>query len=129
MFRAQLEEGMGWGDAKQMLYERVERDLAPMRERYAALMERPARIEEILQAGAAKARAILNGQFHVSCDDVAAVALPGFTSTIRRRRITLLVRAEMDTMSTAAVAATDPTLAPPIERSVKRVASLATKEG
>jgi len=57
-FRAQLEQGMGWGDAKQLLYERLERELAPMRERYAALMANPARIEEILQAGAAKARAI-----------------------------------------------------------------------
>jgi MoxR-like ATPase len=27
---------------------------------------------------AAKARAVLNGQFHVSCDDIAAVAVPIF---------------------------------------------------
>jgi tryptophanyl-tRNA synthetase len=57
-FRVQLEQGMGWGDAKQILYEHLERTLAPMRERYAALMAKPARIEEILQAGAGKARAI-----------------------------------------------------------------------
>ncbi len=31
---------------------------------------------------AAKARAILNGQFHVSCEDVAAVALPIFRHRI-----------------------------------------------
>ena len=31
---------------------------------------------------AAKAKAILNGQFHVSCDDVAAVALPIFRHRI-----------------------------------------------
>lgn len=55
-FRAELEEGMGWGDAKNRLYERIERDLAPMREVYADLMANPARIEEILQAGAQKAR-------------------------------------------------------------------------
>jgi MoxR-like ATPase len=31
---------------------------------------------------AAKARAMLNGQYHVSCDDVAAVALPVFRHRI-----------------------------------------------
>ncbi|MBF6616200.1 tryptophan--tRNA ligase [Pollutimonas thiosulfatoxidans] len=55
-FRAQLEAGMGWGDAKQALYERIEQDLGPMRDQYAELMARPERIEDILQAGAAKAR-------------------------------------------------------------------------
>jgi tryptophanyl-tRNA synthetase len=55
-FRAELEGGMGWGDAKQALFERLERDIAPMRERYQALMAQPERIEDILQAGAVKAR-------------------------------------------------------------------------
>ncbi|AEE66539.1 tryptophanyl-tRNA synthetase [Bordetella pertussis] len=55
-FRRQLEEGMGWGDAKQALYERLERDLAPMRERYVELISNPGLIEDILQVGAAKAR-------------------------------------------------------------------------
>ncbi|MGB3288442.1 MAG: tryptophan--tRNA ligase [Burkholderiaceae bacterium] len=55
-FRRELEEGLGWGDAKQRLCDRIEQDLAPMREVYAELMSRPDRIEEILQAGAAKAR-------------------------------------------------------------------------
>jgi len=55
-FRHALQEGLGWGAAKQALVERLERDIAPMRERYDALMADPARIEDILQAGAAKAR-------------------------------------------------------------------------
>ena len=55
-FRRQLEEGMGWGDAKQALYERLEKDIAPMRERYDALMADPARIEKLLLVGAEKAR-------------------------------------------------------------------------
>ncbi|HUH60545.1 MAG TPA: tryptophan--tRNA ligase [Candidimonas sp.] len=55
-FRRQLEEGLGWGDAKNLLCERIEQDLAPMRERYADLMAKPDRIEDILQAGAVKAR-------------------------------------------------------------------------
>jgi tryptophanyl-tRNA synthetase len=56
VFKQELEEGLGWGDAKQRLCERIEQDLAPMREIYADLMSRPDRIEDILQAGAAKAR-------------------------------------------------------------------------
>jgi len=55
-FRRELEAGMGWGDAKEALCARIERDLAPMRGRYAELMADPDRIEDILQAGAAKAR-------------------------------------------------------------------------
>jgi tryptophanyl-tRNA synthetase len=55
-FRKELEDGMGWGDAKRSLCERIERELAPMRERYAHLMASPQHIEDILQAGAAKAR-------------------------------------------------------------------------
>jgi tryptophanyl-tRNA synthetase len=40
------------------LYERIETDLAPMRESYEARMADPAGIEAILQQGAQKARAI-----------------------------------------------------------------------
>jgi tryptophanyl-tRNA synthetase len=54
--REQLERGLGWGDAKDRLCERLEQELGPMRERYAELMSRPERIEDILQAGATKAR-------------------------------------------------------------------------
>lgn len=57
-FRSALEEGIGWGEAKQVLYERLEADIAPMRERYEELMARPADIEDILREGARKARAI-----------------------------------------------------------------------
>ena len=49
-------EGIAWGDAKQLLFERIDRDVAPMRAQYQALMKDPARIETILQAGADKAR-------------------------------------------------------------------------
>ncbi|WP_267222180.1 tryptophan--tRNA ligase [Dyella silvae] len=57
-FRQALVDGIGWGEAKQVLFERIETDVAPMRESYDALMARPAVIEEILQEGAKKARAI-----------------------------------------------------------------------
>jgi tryptophanyl-tRNA synthetase len=57
-FRAALEQGMGWGEAKQALCDRLEQDLAGMRERYVELMAKPEEIEETLQAGAEKARKI-----------------------------------------------------------------------
>jgi len=55
-FRAALEGGLGWGEAKQALCEQIEAQIGPMRERYAALVAHPEQIEDILQAGAAKAR-------------------------------------------------------------------------
>ncbi len=51
-------DGLAWGDAKQMLFERIDQDIAPMREHYHALMADPAKIEAILQAGASKATAL-----------------------------------------------------------------------
>ena len=57
-FREQLEGGLGWGEAKEVLSDRIEQELAPMRERYAELMAHPERIEDILQAGASKARSL-----------------------------------------------------------------------
>jgi tryptophanyl-tRNA synthetase len=53
---AGLCRGIAWGDAKQMLFERIEREVAPMRERYEALIAHPDRIEATLLAGAEKAR-------------------------------------------------------------------------
>lgn len=55
-FRRELADGMGWGDAKQKLAAHLEGILAPMREQYVTLMDNPERIEDILHAGAAKAR-------------------------------------------------------------------------
>ena len=49
-------EGIAWGDAKQLLLERIDRELAPMREAYISLIREPAKIERILLAGAEKAR-------------------------------------------------------------------------
>jgi tryptophanyl-tRNA synthetase len=51
-------EGIAWGDAKQLLFERIDREIAPLRARYDALMAEPAQIERILVAGAEKARAL-----------------------------------------------------------------------
>lgn len=49
-------DGIAWADAKQMLFERIDREIAPMRERYEELVNNPAELEKILKAGAEKAR-------------------------------------------------------------------------
>ncbi|ASL02441.1 tryptophan--tRNA ligase [Xanthomonas citri] len=49
--------GIGWGDAKQQLFERIDQEIAPLRTRYEALMAEPAKIEAILRAGGARLRA------------------------------------------------------------------------
>ncbi len=51
-------DGIAWGDAKQLLMERLEREIAPLREVYDTLIQNPAQIERILKNGAEKARAI-----------------------------------------------------------------------
>ncbi|HEY6611876.1 MAG TPA: tryptophan--tRNA ligase [Pseudomonas sp.] len=57
-FRAELQAGLAWGEAKQRLYELLESELGEARERYNTLIARPADLEDILLAGAAKARRI-----------------------------------------------------------------------
>jgi tryptophanyl-tRNA synthetase len=56
--RKAFAEGIGWGDAKQKLFERIDSELAPMRERYEALIAQPASIEETLKTGAQRARTL-----------------------------------------------------------------------
>jgi tryptophanyl-tRNA synthetase len=51
-------EGISWADAKQTLFERIDREIAPMREKYDTLIANPAEIERILQRGAEKARSL-----------------------------------------------------------------------
>jgi tryptophanyl-tRNA synthetase len=56
--RAAFAGGIAWGEAKQALLELIELQLAPMRGRYQSLIADPAGIEQRLQDGAARARAI-----------------------------------------------------------------------
>ena len=51
-------DGIAWGDAKQVLLERVDQVIAPMRAEYEALINNPARIEQTRLAGAERARAL-----------------------------------------------------------------------
>lgn len=54
--RAEFAAGIAWGEAKKRLFELINEQLGEARERYNSLMERPQDMEEILQAGAEKAR-------------------------------------------------------------------------
>ena len=55
--RQAYREGISWGEAKQQTFELIDQELLQGRERYQALMAEPARIEETLVKGAARARA------------------------------------------------------------------------
>ncbi|MCY7370581.1 MAG: tryptophan--tRNA ligase [Polaromonas sp.] len=56
-WREAFAQGIAWGDAKAQLFERIDREIAPMRGRYQALLADPSAIEMLLQRGAEKARA------------------------------------------------------------------------
>ncbi|MEZ5461138.1 tryptophan--tRNA ligase [Dokdonella sp.] len=56
LMRQAFADGIGWGDAKQKLFERIDAELAEPRERYNALMAKPDVIEQRLLEGARKAR-------------------------------------------------------------------------
>ena len=55
-FAARFRAGIGWGDAKAALFEKLDTELGPARERYNALMADPVKIDALLAQGAAKAR-------------------------------------------------------------------------
>lgn len=55
--RTAYAEGIGWGDAKQRLFELVDGELCEPRERYDELMANPSELDAILNLGAEKARA------------------------------------------------------------------------
>ena len=54
--RAEFENGIAWGEAKKQLFELVNAELSPARERYQQLMDDPAHVEAVLQRGAERAR-------------------------------------------------------------------------
>lgn len=93
-FARAFADGIAWGDAKQQLFERIDREIGPMRARYEHLMAHPEEVEAILQAGARKARALaspfmqtlrqavglraLTAQASPTASRKAAAGLPGF---------------------------------------------------
>jgi len=57
-FRADLLGGLGWGEAKSQLFTLLDAELGDAREAYHGLIQRPADLEDILLAGAQKARQV-----------------------------------------------------------------------
>lgn len=54
--RQAFADGIAWGEAKKQLFELINAELAEPRERYNELLANPSYIEDVLQAGAEKAR-------------------------------------------------------------------------
>jgi tryptophanyl-tRNA synthetase len=54
--RREFDNGIAWGEAKKQLFELVNGEIAPARQRYEELMSDPGHIESVLQAGARRAR-------------------------------------------------------------------------
>ena len=57
-FAQAFADGIAWGDAKQALFERIDAEIGPMRERYEQLIAHPEEVERLLLRGAENARAI-----------------------------------------------------------------------
>ena len=55
-FARDFANGIGWGDAKAKLFERIDAEVAPLREKYEALIAKPGEIEAVLRDGAARLR-------------------------------------------------------------------------
>ncbi len=56
--RQAFADGIGWGDAKQKLFERIDAEVTPLREKYDALIAKPADIEALLRDGAQRLRTV-----------------------------------------------------------------------
>lgn len=55
-FRRKLQEGLGWGEAKVIVFEKINSEIGPMRERYEAYMQEPEKVEAILREGVERIR-------------------------------------------------------------------------
>ncbi|MEN7342377.1 MAG: tryptophan--tRNA ligase [Pseudomonadota bacterium] len=55
---ARYAEGIAWGEMKQVLFEKIDAELAPAREEYERLIAHPSEVEKVLLEGAEKARAV-----------------------------------------------------------------------
>lgn len=58
LMRQQYADGIAWGEAKQALFELINGEIGDMRAEYERLIANPGEVEQILQAGAARAREI-----------------------------------------------------------------------
>ncbi|MBK7044289.1 MAG: tryptophan--tRNA ligase [Rhodanobacteraceae bacterium] len=84
--RNAYQDGISWGEVKLALFERIDRELAPARERYRHFMTNPQQVETLLLRGAERARAqsrplIVRLREAVGLRSVAATAVVATEST------------------------------------------------
>ncbi|HPP96889.1 MAG TPA: tryptophan--tRNA ligase [Ottowia sp.] len=82
-FARAFADGIGWGDAKQRLFERIDAEMGPMRERYQHLMAHPGEVETLLRRGADKARALATPLMRELRQAVGLRALDAQVVTVR----------------------------------------------
>lgn len=63
--KLRYEKGIGWGEAKQALFEVINREIEPFREKYNDYMENPSKLDDILNQGAIKARKIATDKINL----------------------------------------------------------------
>ena len=56
--RREFENGIAWGEAKKQLFELINSELLPVRERYQSMIDEPEHVESVLRDGAERARAV-----------------------------------------------------------------------
>ncbi|MGV8887319.1 MAG: tryptophan--tRNA ligase [Pseudomonas sp.] len=87
-FRSELLQGLGWGEAKNRLFQLLDNELGESRERYHQLIERPADLEDMLQIGAKKARSVATPFLHELREAVGLrsfVAQPQVATTTKKK--------------------------------------------
>jgi len=89
--RKAFADGIGWGDAKQKLFERVDAEVAPLRERYEALIAHPETIEQQLRDGARRLR-----------ERYATVRMQALRAAVGLRDLAMRVQAASEKKASAA---------------------------
>ena len=54
--KKEIDDGIGWGDAKKKLFTKINKEISPLRDKYFELMDNPKLIEDTLEAGETLAR-------------------------------------------------------------------------
>ena len=88
--RRAFAEGIAWGEAKAQLFERIDRELAPLRERYHALASDPAGIERVLRRGGERLR-----------DELARPFLARLREAVGLRDLSLVLHTDADAVEDA----------------------------
>ncbi len=75
-FRADLKAGLSWGEAKELVFNKINSEIGPMRVKYETLMNEPQKVEDILREGAAKLRPMARALVD-ECREAAGIRIYG----------------------------------------------------